>query len=170
MYQSASYWRFSFIWQYVCYCTSYHGDSPQWNLHMKVKFRRDRLLHTFRISKRFFLSSPFPKGFCYQCLIQKGFYLQIEFELPWISTHCHKCVSPDLLSVADQSCGKQEELLVRPVLRFVTGVSCEYGWISRYALQECLVCIITVVFISKCKLIAYHGRKLCNEVLENINI
>lgn len=66
--------------------------------------------------------------------------------------------------------GKQEELLARPVFRLVTGVSCEYGYIGRHALQELLICIIIVVFVSKCKLIAYHRRKLCTEALDNINI
>lgn len=87
-----------------------------------------------------------------------------------MSAPCHRCARPDRLSVADHSSGEAGGALASPVLRFVTGVSCECGYLSRHALQEPLVCIIIVVFISKCKLIAYHRRKLCNEALENTNI
>lgn len=109
-------------------------------------------LHAFGDLPRVFVAFSSPKGFCYPYLIQEGFF-QFEFELP-----------------RKAAVTNQEELLVRPVLRFVTGVTCECGYVVRHALQEPLICIIIVVFISKCKLIAYHRRKLYIEALENINI
>lgn len=72
---------------------------------MKEKFRRGRLLHAFVDLQEFLLPFPSPTGFCYLYLIQKGFF-QIEFEFCHISTPCHRCARPGLLSVADHSSGE----------------------------------------------------------------